>query len=218
MQTLNKKDSIIIALVAIAGVFTAVIGVKATGTSHTSTATINATVLETMTLSCGNATIPNLTANTPQSVQAACTANTNGAAGFNLKVHSTTSGADATKNLLHTDTTTWIINTGTGLSTYTGLPASTALWTAGTTKGLGFRVRSTSGGTTNANTNTDWGVDETAGNAKYAAFPLTDQTIYNYGSYSGSASAVNIDYKLDVPTTQKAGSYSGTVLYTATTN
>ncbi len=213
MQTLSKKNSIIIAIVAIAGVFTAVIGVKATGTSQTSTATINATVMETMTLSCGNATIPNLTANTPQSVQAACTATTNGAAGFNLKVHKTTAASDATKTLVNG--TTWIVDTSAGLAAYDGTGSTPALWTSGTTKGLGFRVQVS--GTTNANALAYWAADG-AGTAKYAAFPVADQTVYNYASYASAASAVTIDYKLDVPTTQMAGSYSGTVLYTATTN
>jgi len=189
-----------------------------TGTSESETPTLDATVTETMTLVCDNATIPAVTAGVAQSTQAACTATTNGATGFNLKVRTNTASADATKTLLHTDTSTWIINTDSGLSAYTELPASTALWTAGNTKGLGFRVRSVSGGTTRTNTVTDWGTDETDGNAKYAAFPITDKTIYNYASYAGSASVVNIDYKLDVSAGQKAGSYTGTVLYTATTN
>jgi hypothetical protein len=146
---------------------------------------------------------------TPVNQTAACTATTNSETGFNLKAHR----VNAANTLTHTDTTTQIIDTGANLLAYTGLPASTAVWTAPTTKGLGFRVMVT--GTTLANTNTDWGVD---GTPAYAAFPAADQTIYNYGAFTAAPAAVMVDYKLDVPPTQKSGNYSGTVVYTATTN
>jgi hypothetical protein len=208
---MNKKS--LSAIIAAVGLFGAVLGTQAAGiTDGPKTVTINATIPESMSMSCANpATLTIATVGTPISAQAACTATTNGAAGFNLKAHR----VGATNTLLHTDATTPIVDAGTGLTAYTGLPASAAVWTAGTTKGLGFRVQVT--GTTNTNTVTDWAADGAA-TAKYAAFPTADQTIYNYASYSAAASAVTIDYKLDVPATQKSGSYSGTVQYTATTN
>jgi len=214
MREIIKNSSFyLVMMVFLVSFFWEIIAAEATGTSQTSTSTINATIMETMTLTCNNATIPNLTAGTAQSVQATCTATTNGAAGFNLKVRKTTASADATKTIV--SGTTWIIDTGVGLTAYDGTGTTPAVWTGGTTKGLGFRVQNT--GTTNANSLNYWAADG-AGTAKYAAFPIADQTIYNYASYASAASAVNIDYKLDVPTNQKAGAYTGTVLYTATTN
>ncbi len=189
--------------------------VRATGATQNFTTLVGTTILEALSLSCGNATIAtSITAGTSQSVQALCTVSTNGPLGFNLKVHKTTASADATKTLVSNGT--WITDTGVGLTAYT--PGTSALWSESTTKGLGFRVRSTTGGTTNANTVADWGSDETSGNAKYAAFPVADQTIYNYASFSAPPSLINIDYRVDIPGTQKAGVYTGTVLYTATSN
>ncbi|MDD5397236.1 MAG: hypothetical protein PHW24_04230 [Candidatus Moranbacteria bacterium] len=213
MKTSIKNFSVAIVLVVLGGIFATTVMVRAFADNKP--VTITATILETLTLACNNASISNLTAGTPQSAQATCTVTTNGQNGFNLKVHKTTASSTATTTMVHSDNTTWITDALTG---YTGLPASALAWTAGTTKGLGFRVRSVAGGTTNTNTNTDWGADETALNAKYAAFPVADQTIYNYASYYAAAATVNIDYKLDVPTTQKSGAYTGTVQYTATTN
>ncbi|MDD5397352.1 MAG: hypothetical protein PHW24_04865 [Candidatus Moranbacteria bacterium] len=211
MKTSIKNFSMAAALVVLGGIFVTTVVVRAFADNKP--VTITATILETLTLACNNASISNLTAGTPQSAQATCTVTTNGQNGFNLKVHKTTASSTATTTMVHSDNTTWITDGLTGYSA-----GVSSVWTAGTTKGLGFRVRSVAGGTTNANTNTDWGADETALNAKYAAFPVADQTIYNYASYFASASAVNIDYKLDVPTTQKSGAYTGTVQYTATTN
>ncbi|MDD5397351.1 MAG: hypothetical protein PHW24_04860 [Candidatus Moranbacteria bacterium] len=207
----------LVALVAIGGIFVATAMVKAFADNKP--VTITATILETLTLACNNATIPNLTAGTPQSVQATCTVTTNGQNGFNLKVNKTTVGNDATKTLKHSDGTTWITDTGSGLAAFDGTTATPVLW--GTAKGLGFRVGVVST-TPNANSLNPpagyamWGND--GATAEYAAFPVTAQTIYNYASYASAASTISIEYKLDVPTTQKSGAYTGTVQYTATTN
>lgn len=221
MQKTSKKVSLLIALLAIAGLVGAA-GVKA-AVNDTESPTLDATVNETMILSCGNVLIPAVTANFPQHVTANCQATTNGAAGFNLKVAKSTVGSSASTTLKHTDGTTWITDTGVGgtdLKAFAGTGATTITWTDGTTKGLGIHVNVT--GTTLATTlaSTVWGADDIAANAKYAALPAIggDQTIYNYGSYTGSPATVGVNYKLDVPGTQKAGSYAGTVLYTATTN
>ncbi len=210
MQTRDKRILLVIAFVAFAGISLAIISIKAAGTSDTKTTTINATVSETMALTCdANVAIPAVIASTPQTATSNCSALTNGAAGFSLKANATTAGATASQTLV--SGTTWITNTV--LATYDGTSGTPAAWT-GTFKGLGFRVVTT--GTTNTNTLAYWGTDVSA--EKFAGFPVTAQSIYNYGSYSATSSTVVIQYKLDVPTTQKAGSYTGTVLYTATTN
>ncbi|MDD5397237.1 MAG: hypothetical protein PHW24_04235 [Candidatus Moranbacteria bacterium] len=217
MKKVFAKINLMIVLVVLGGIFTTTVMVRAFADNKP--VTITATILETLTLACNNATIPNLTAGTPQSVQATCTVTTNGQNGFNLKVNKTTAGNDATKTLKHSDGTTWITDTGSGLTAFDGTTATPVTW--GTSKGLGFRVGVVST-TPNANSlnlpagYAMWGND--GATAEYAAFPVTAQTIYNYASYAAAASTISIEYKLDVPTTQKSGAYTGTVQYTATTN
>jgi hypothetical protein len=209
MKKTITKISFLSALIAL-GAIVSSSSVQAAATDN-KTVTVNAVIPVTMTLACANPTTLTLAnVGIPVTQSAACTATTNSETGFNLKAHR----VNATNTLTHTDTTTQIIDTGANLLAYTGLVASVSAWTAPTTKGLGFRVKTT--GTTLASTITHFGTDATS--EMFAAFPTADQTIYNYAAFTAAPAAVNIQYQLDVPPTQKSGNYSGTVVYTATTN
>lgn len=107
-------------------------------------------------------------------------------------------------NLTHTDTTT-TINALAG-----GSIASPTLWDEGTTKGLGFTVT----GGLNLDTG-HWGTGPV--NYKYAAIPGTPTTFFSRTGLSGGQKELtNLQFKLDVPTSQKAGQYSNIVTVTAT--
>ena len=82
--------------------------------------------------------------------------------------------------------------------------------------GLAFTVISST-----ANKDTQWwgtGTTKDDPNNKYAGFPQTAQTIVNYTQYNQNATITAVAYKLDIPTTQQAGIYDGTVTYQATVN
>jgi hypothetical protein len=57
-----------------------------------------------------------------------------------------------------------------------------------------------------------WG---TSPNFKYAYFPLTDTTFHEKTGYTSGGDATTVEYKLDVPGTQKSGAYSNLITYTA---
>lgn len=133
---------------------------------------------------------------------------TNAAGGFTVGAAFT--GGSYTDTLRHTDGTTYITDktdfTGIG-----GCPANTDVW-SGT--GFGFTVW---GATANKST-TCWGTGTAQLDAfnEYAGFPTTTTTIHTVTSGPVAGSFTSIGYKVDVPTTQKSGTYSGPVTYTAT--
>jgi len=104
-------------------------------------------------------------------------------------------------NLTHTDTVTTI----PGVS---GTIASPALWTEGTTKGLGFTI---TGGT---QIEAKWG---TTPNFKYAAMPNTATTFHSHSGYlGGSSDTTTVQYRLDAVSSQKSGTYTNIATFTAT--
>ncbi len=174
---------------------------------------ISATIQETMTLSCGadidldNSTT--LIPETPQSNTTTCTVTTNDAEGYNLSV---VDDRGASNTLYHEtlsaspdgqiqDKTPWD-PTGSG---------NAQAWTG---DGMGFGILS-SEATKNS---TWWGTGNTCDdtNQLYAGFPNTDQNILEHTSYTNTATDTEICYRVNVPSTQIAGEYTGSVTYTAT--
>jgi hypothetical protein len=86
--------------------------------------------------------------------------------------------------------------------------AGPAAWTEGTTKGLGFTL---TGGT---NLEAKWGSNP---NYHYAALPA-DATTYHsrIGLTTGLPETTTVQYRADAATSQQQGTYSATVVYTAT--
>ena len=149
-----------------------------------------------------------LTPGTPLTQQLTCTTTTNSPNGYTLQTKrddpDTTMDktTDNTQNI--TDRTNWDPQN----------PNAT-LWQTNDT-GLAFTVISST-----ANKDTQWwgtGTTKDDPNNKYAGFPQTAQTIVNYTQYNQNATITDIAYKLDIPTTQQAGIYDGTVTYQATVN
>ena len=90
---------------------------------------------------------------------------------------------------------------------------------------LGFRVHcnGTTGGYAGPNyTSAWWGAGGTcttadAGSALYAGFPTGAQIIAQNTTYTSVAQTVLVDYRLSVSSIQPSGTYTGQVLYTAST-
>lgn len=90
-----------------------------------------------------------------------------------------------------------------------GTIASPAVWTEGTTKGLGFTI-------TGAPTAVDskWGTNP---NYNYAAIPNSSTNFYTRSGFSGGTQdTVMLQPRLDVATSQPSGAYANTVTLTAT--
>ena len=132
---------------------------------------------------------------------------TNSANGYTIGVSDGIAAANS--SLVHTDTTTYITD-----ATNSGTLASPALWVNGTTTGLGITLYAAD---TSKNTTT-WGAGTTYNDPlnKYAAIPQNATTGYTVTGYHAGADTSSWAFKLDVPNTQKTGSYSGTVTFTAT--
>lgn len=99
-----------------------------------------------------------------------------------------------------------------------------AVWTTGTTVGLGFRVMTgTAGGasTTCGKSTTWWGADDGGANAKWSGISTTSaaQKIADCNSYYGGGQGQTVIYKLDVSAVQAGGDYqSSPTTFTATVN
>jgi hypothetical protein len=175
-------------------------------TSTTDQVQLSVTVAQTVSLSCGaDVNIGTLTPGTPVSNSTTCTTTTNAESGYDLQVKRDDADTtmdksdDATTNI--TDKTAWT----------PGTPNAAAY--SGT--GLGFSVYAS---TATKNT-TWWGTGSSChdSNNLYAGFPATYATIMDHDSYSSSSTTTSVCYRLDVPSTQKSGTYNGMITYQATT-
>jgi hypothetical protein len=206
-KKLRRTKGAIIVSIALATIFGVMQALETRSAISTSQVSITTTVADTISVSCSPLTIAlgTLTPGAPVSGTTTCTTTTNANNGYNLAATRDDADttldkvSDATVNI--SDKTAWTSGTPNG-----------ATWSA---TGLGFRVKQT--GTTAALYNsTWWGSDDTAPNAKYAGFPNGYQDIAQEASYSASSTAVVVETKLDVPSTQKSGAYDGTVTFQAT--
>ncbi len=138
-------------------------------------------------------TLPNITPGTSQNYSVDAVVRTN-AGGYDLYVQ-------APNPLTHT-------NTVTTLPGVSGSIASPILWSEGTTKGFGFTL---TGGT---QLEGSWG---STPNFMYAALP-TAATVFHSrtGLNGGVPETTTIQYRADAAPVQKQGTYTTTVVYTAT--
>ena len=138
-------------------------------------------------------TIPSITAGISQTSNTDAIVRTD-AGGYNLAINQD-------HNLTHTDLSTTI-------AAISGSIASPAGWTEGTTKGLGFSL------TAGSSIEGKWG---TSPNYDYAAIPGAATTFHSRnGLLGGTPEANTVQFRLDVPGSQKSGTYSNTVTFTAT--
>jgi hypothetical protein len=141
----------------------------------------------------GAFTLPNVSPGTSQTYSADAVVRTD-AGGYDLYIQAPTL-------LKHTDNVTTI-------PMIAATVASPALWTEGTTKGLGFSL------TAGTSLEGKWGTNP---NYDYAGIPNT-ATLYHSrtGLNGGIPELTTLQFRADTTTSQKAGTYSTTVIYTAT--
>ena len=113
--------------------------------------------------------------------------------------------------------------TGPG-KTATSTAGPSAIWTNGTTVGLGFRVAAASTLTGCGGSTTWWGTDDAGANAKWSGISTStattvQSTIANCGYFISGNTTQTVIYKLDVSGTQVAGDYiSSPVTFSVTVN
>jgi len=99
-------------------------------------------------------------------------------------------------SMLHTDAVTAIADYACAIN-------SPCLWSG---SGFGFSIISGS------DVEEKWGTDP---DYKYAAVPLSDTVFHSKTGYTSSADETVVGYNVSPTATQKAGTYSNTILYTA---
>lgn len=142
------------------------------------------------------------------------TVTTGNTTGFNITA--SRSNAAATL-LLNTDSTISIPDKTNWVAPVATTTAGNA--TASTTEALTLQFRVRQANTDTANyASSWWGGDDTTASALFAGFPTTAQSIINRSTAAGAGTVAYVLYNLNVPATQKTGTYSGGMTYTATAN
>jgi hypothetical protein len=169
--------------------------------------TLNVTI-DTTTVS-----FPSLLPGSPVSTTNNLTVTTNNSSGFNVSanrsdaVNTLSLNADNTVHIL--DKTDWVQPGSTSTIGNANVYSGT---------GLAFRVRKT-GTDAPDYLSAWWGADDTSLNALYAGIPsASSQEIVYRGSSAISGTNMLVEYKLDVPSNQRGGPYSGTIVYTIVVN
>ena len=176
----------------------------------------------TFTVDTGNVSfVSTITPGTPVSTSSVLTVNTNSSSGYNITINrASTTPTLFLSGFTISDTpnnNNWTAS-GSGAATTTTGPS--AVWTSGTTKGLGFRVKQT-GTNSGVYHSTWWGADDTSANALYSGISTSTAAQVFSRNNVGTAANENIivEYKLDVSNTQAAGNYnSSPITFTATAN
>lgn len=141
----------------------------------------------------GAFTLPNITPGQSQSYSADAVVRTD-AGGYDLYIQ-------APSPLTHTDTTTTIPN-------ISGTIASPATWSEGSTKGIGFTL------TAGTSLEAKWGTNP---NFAYAGLPASATLYHSRTGLNGAIPELTtLQYRADTLPSQKQGTYSATVIYTAT--
>ena len=149
-------------------------------------------------------TFGNLTPSTPICFATGTVASveTNAANGYTLGLSDSVVGSDSCL-LQQVDLTTRIAD-------YAGTITTPTIW-AGTGLGIGLYAADT-------NKDVKWGTGTTVcdANNKYAGIPQNATTAHTVTGYHFGADTSSWSFKIDAPASQKTGSYSGTVTFTAT--
>jgi hypothetical protein len=131
-----------------------------------------------------------VTAGVPNTANTIATVVTDAPGGYNLLIsqnHSMTHVGDGT----------------TTIPDYSGNIANPISWSG---VGLGFTI------TNGTNVDSKWGV---APNNNYAGVPTSDTVFHDKTGYTSGGDDTTIEYKVDIPSTQKSGVYVNTITYTA---
>lgn len=182
-------------------------------TSSSSGVTLSANVQTSLTMTLSTGTIPlgNLTPGTPLAATTSASVTTNNSAGITFQVNRDTAG----QTLLHSDATTAFPDA----TAWNPASSGNAQLTTAVGANLHFKVGFT-GTASGLYNSTYWGPNDTDGasNAKYAGFPTTASTIASNSTYESTSQVIVTRYRIDAPGTQKSGTYSGGVTYTAFAN
>ena len=165
-----------------------------------------------------------VTPGTPVSTSSVLTVNTNNSTGYNITINR--ASTTPTLFIFADNATTTVSDTPSGNNwTSPGASATTtagpsAVWTDGTTKGLGFRTKQT-GTNSGAYHSAWWGSSDAGANAKYSGISTsTAAQLFSQNNVgTGSNENITVEYRIDVSGTQRSGTYiSSPVTYTATVN
>ena len=131
-----------------------------------------------------------ITPGSPNTATTTATVTTDAGGGYELLI-------SENQSLTHT------VDGVTTITDYAGTIATPTTW-SGT--GLGFTVTNGSG------VAAKWG---TAPNNNYAGIPGTGTVFHDKAGFTSGGDDTIIEYKADVPSTQRSGTYTNTVTYTA---
>lgn len=168
----------------------------------------------TFVIDSGTQTLPNLTPGNLTATSSILTVLTNNPTGF---VTTLARGNVASTLVLNSDGSTPIPDktdwTAPGATTTTG-PT-----TASTTQPLTLQFRLWKALTDTPNyASAWWGADDTSAGALFAGIPSTTQSIANRSIAAAATTTMRVLYDLNVPVTQKNGTYSGNITYSVTAN
>lgn len=168
----------------------------------------------TFVVDSGTQALPNLTPGTLTSTSSILNVKTNNPTGFvTTLARANISGTlllNTDSNVVIPDKTDWSAPPATTTSGPT---------TASTTEPLTLQFRLWKAMTDFPNYSTSWwGADDTSSGALFAGIPSTTQAISNRSVPAVSTTTTRVLYNLDVPNTQKNGTYTGDLVYTVTAN
>jgi len=171
--------------------------------------TLQTTVESYLSVSVDSSTVNmgNLQTGTPVTGNTTITTTTNNNSGYQVQVKRDNADYTLKKDSYYiADKTSWDPTTNSG-------DGNAVVW-SGT--GLAFRLVQT--GTTATYNSTWWGSDDTSSNAKFAGFPSSSTQTMNHTTYSETSTVTKIGYKIDVPSSQSTGAYSGGITFSVVAN
>jgi len=149
----------------------------------------------------------NLQTGTPVSGNTIITTTTNNSSGYQIQAKRDNADYTLKQGASYiSDKTAWDPTTNSG-------DGNAVVWTG---TGLALRIQQT--GTTSTYNSAWWGSDDTSSNAKFTGFPSSSAQVMNHTSYSETATATKIGYKIDVPSTQATGGYTGGITLSVVAN
>jgi len=165
--------------------------------------TIQVTVTTTLTFNLATNTVPLgiLTPGTPITATTSCTVETNSSSGWQLSVKrddaTSTLDLDTDPSIDFPDATAW------NGSNSTDSPGAN----------LSFRVYQTDTTPSGLYNSTYWGTSDAS--PKWAGFPPTSQMIASIDNYQSGTQTVVYGFRIDAPSSQASGAYSGSITLTA---
>lgn len=165
--------------------------------------TIQVTVTTTLSFSVATSTIPlgTLTPGNPIIATTSCNVTTNSSAGWQLSVK-----RDDANSTLDLDS-----NPSTDFPDAIAWNGSNSTSTPGAN--LSFRVYQTGTTPSGLYNSTWWGTNDAS--SKWAGFPSVSQSIASINTYQSGQQTVVYGFRIDAPTDQPSGAYSGTITLTA---